>query len=126
VTVAIAGYWNEPALLEAIDRSPADAAAAAAAAAAGGGAPAAPTPNVDLDEDGTNDFFIVAMTRRGAVTARSLNVRMRPDLAAAIDWAMPRGQRVEVIGSSGDWYAIDHHRHVRFVHQSWVRLLAAG
>jgi hypothetical protein len=92
----------------------------------GSGSGPAQTPNVDLDGDGVNDFWVEPMTRRGATTARSLRVRERPDLSANVLDALPRGAHVDVIGKSGDWYAIEYRgRRTAFVHQDWVRLAAA-
>lgn len=120
VSAAVAGYWNEPALLVAIGRGPA-AAAAAAAAAPTGGAPA-PRPNVDLDGDGTNDFHIVSETRRAVVTAHRLNLRERPDTASAVAATVGAGERLDVVGSSGEWKAVEFAGRLRFAHSSWLRL----
>jgi hypothetical protein len=88
----------------------------------GGTTPAAPPANVDLDRDGTNDFRVDPITRRGAVTAHRLNVRERPDLTAAILDALPAGTPINLIGTSGDWYAIEHSPGTAFVHKDWVDL----
>ncbi len=87
-----------------------------------GTGPAAPPMNVDLDRDGVNDFRVEPMTRRGAVTATRLNVRERPDLAAAVLDALPHGAPINLIGTSGDWYAIEHRPGTAFVHKDWVDL----
>jgi hypothetical protein len=94
----------------------------AATPPSGSTTPAAPPMNVDLDRDGTNDFRVDPITRRGAVTAHRLNVRERPDLAAAILDALPRGAPINLIGTSGDWYAIEHSPGTAFVHKDWVDL----
>jgi hypothetical protein len=90
----------------------------------GGVGGATNAPNVDLDGDGTNDFYITPMTRRGAVAARRLNVREQPDLAAGVVAGLSAGARVELIGESGDWYGIEHKGRTRFVHKDWVKLSA--
>ncbi|WP_028057569.1 SH3 domain-containing protein [Candidatus Solirubrobacter pratensis] len=86
------------------------------------GGPAAPPNNVDLDGDGVNDFRVEPITRRGAVTASSLHVRRRPDVGADSLDLLPRGARVSLIGTSGDWYAIEHRPGTAFVHHDWVEL----
>jgi hypothetical protein len=94
----------------------------AATPPSGGTGPAAPPLNVDLDRDGVNDFRVEPMTRRGAVTATRLNVREKPDLAAAVLDALPKGARIDLIGTSDDWYAIEHRPGTAFVHKDWVDL----
>ena len=86
------------------------------------GGPAAPPNNVDLDGDGINDFRVEPITRRGAVIASSLHVRRRPDITADSLALLPRGTRVNLIGTSGDWYAIEHRPGTAFVHKDWVDL----
>lgn len=89
-----------------------------------GGGRAADPNNVDLNRNGVNDFRIDPMTRRGAVAATVLNVRARPGMDARIIGGLPQGSAVEVIGSSGDWYAIENRGRVAFVHKNWVTLEA--
>ena len=69
-----------------------------------------------------NDFRVEPMTRRGAVMASELNARKRPDLTADVLDLLPRGIQVFLIGTSGDWYAIDHRPGTAFVHKDWVDL----
>jgi hypothetical protein len=88
----------------------------------GGGGPAAPPLNVDLDRDGVNDFRVEPITRRGAVTATRLNVRERPDLTATVLDGLPRGAPINLVGTSGDWFAIEHRPGTGFVHKDWVDL----
>lgn len=120
VGAALSGYWNESGLLEAIDRAPANLVVPPAPGL--GPVPAGPEPNIDLDRDGVNDFYVVPATEHGGVTARALNVRERPGLGAAIAGALPAGARVDIIGRSGEWLAIDHRRRPRFVHSRYVRI----
>jgi SH3 domain-containing protein len=94
-----------------------------AAAPAGGAAP--PPNNVDLDRDGTNEFRVEPMTRRGAVAASSLHVRRGPDITSDSLDLLPRGSRVNVIGITGDWYAIEHRPGTAFVHKDFLDLLPA-
>jgi hypothetical protein len=89
------------------------------------GGPAAPPNNVDLDGDGINDFRVEPITRRGAVMASALNVRKRPDMAADVLDLLPRGARVTLIGTSGDWYAIEHRPGTAFVHKDYIDLTPA-
>jgi hypothetical protein len=96
---------------------------AAAAPVAGG--PSAPPNNVDLDGDGVNDFRVEPITRRGAVIASSLNVRKRPDITSDALDLLPRGARVNLIGTSGDWYAIEHRPGTAFVHKDYIDLKPA-
>jgi hypothetical protein len=77
-------------------------------------------PNVDIDGDGVNDFHVESVTRRAAVTANHLNVRMFPGLEERIVASLPKGAEVMVDGTSGDWFAIEHARHTRFVHKDWL------
>jgi hypothetical protein len=88
----------------------------------GGGGGGVATPNVDLDGDGINDFHVDSITRRGLVSAIVLNVRARPGLGEAIVDQLPIGARVIAIGTSGDWYAIEHGAGTAFVHKDWVHL----
>ncbi len=81
-----------------------------------------PAPNVDLDGDGVNDFYVESITRTGAVSASWLNVRARPGLASAVLDVIPAGTVVYVFGRSGGWYAIERPVGAGFVHHSWVRL----
>jgi hypothetical protein len=94
----------------------------AATPPSGSTTPAAPPMNVDLDRDGTNDFRVDPITRRGAVTATTLNVRERPDMSARILDGLARGTPINLIGTSGDWYAIEHSPGTAFVHKDWVDL----
>ncbi len=87
------------------------------------GTPAGPPNNVDLDGDGVNDFRVEPMTRRGAVAASRLNVRRRPDIASDSLDLLPRGSRVDLIGTSGDWYAVEHRPPgTAFVHKDFIDL----
>lgn len=89
----------------------------------GGGSTAAPPNNVDLDGDGVNDFRVEPMTRRGAVAASRLNVRRRPDIASDSLALLPSGSRVNLIGTSGDWYAVEHRPPgTAFVHKDFIDL----
>jgi hypothetical protein len=81
--------------------------------------------NVDLDGDGVNDFRVEPITRRGAVIASALHVRERPDITSKSLDLLPNGTRVQLIGTSGDWYAIEHAPGTAFVHKDWVRLADA-
>lgn len=117
----LAGLSTENAVLEAIGlRTP---------AGGGGGAPAGgattPPPNVDLDGDGTNDFYVDSLTRRGGVTAQSLRVRARPDLAAPIIGGLAQQAPVFILGQSGEWFAIEFGSRTAFVHGRYIRLTAS-
>ena len=79
-------------------------------------------PNVDLDGDGVNDFFVEPMTRQGMTSASLLNVRKKPGMDQRIVDQVPKGTMIEAIGTSGDWYAIEYKRKTRFVHKDWVQL----
>jgi len=81
----------------------------------------APAPNVDLDGDGVNDFYVESITRTGAVTARWLNVRARPDISSVRLDTLPAGTVVYLFGRSGNWYAIERPVGAAFVHRAWVR-----
>jgi hypothetical protein len=96
-----------------------------AAVAPVGPGPAPPPNNVDLDRDGTNEFRVEPMTRRGAVAASSLHVRSLPDITSTSLAMLPSGSRVNVIGRSGDWYAIEHAPGTAFVHKDFITLLPA-
>ena len=87
----------------------------------GGGGGGGEPPNFDLDGDGVDDIFIRSITRRGMVTARFLNVREKPDAASTRLDAVRAGQRLEVFGVVGDWFAIAHKGRTAFVHSTWVR-----
>ena len=83
-------------------------------------------PNVDIDGDGVNDFHVESITRRAAVTASHLNVRMFPGLEERIVASLPKGAEVMVDGTSGDWFAIEHSGHTRFVHKDWLEFKAVA
>lgn len=83
-------------------------------------------PNVDVDGDGINDFHVESITRRAAVTASHLNVRMFPGLEEKIVASLPKGAEVMVDGTSGDWFAIEHSGHTRFVHKDWLEFKAVA
>ena len=83
-------------------------------------------PNVDIDGDGVNDFHVESITRRAAVTASHLNVRMFPGLEEKIVASLPKGAEVMVDGTSGDWFAIEHSGHTRFVHKDWLEFKAVA
>jgi hypothetical protein len=86
-------------------------------------AAAAHTPNVDLDGDGINDYYVEPLTRHGVVTARSLNVRSRPGVASPRVGGVAAGTELYVIGRAEGWFAIEHTGHTAFVHPGWVRRL---
>lgn len=88
------------------------------------GSGSAPAPNYDVDGDGTADVHIRSITRESRIAARRLNVRQLPDTASSRVDGISRGRRIEVIGVSGEWYAIEYGGRVRFVHSKWVRHLA--
>ena len=95
----------------------------AAPARGAAGVPVAPAPNVDLDGDGTNDFYVEPMTRRGGVTVRSLRVRARPNTSSALLGGLVSGQGVFILGSVSNWYAIEFNHRTAFVYKPAVRLL---
>jgi hypothetical protein len=107
---------DETAVLETIGLG-----AAVPAATTGPTATGAHTPNVDLDGDGTNDFYVAPLTRHGVVTARSLNVRSHPGVASPRLGAVPRGTELYIIGRAEGWFAIEHAGRTAFVHPAWVR-----
>jgi hypothetical protein len=78
-------------------------------------------PNVDPDGDGVNDFYVESITRRAAVTATHLNVRQYPGMDERVMASLAKGADVVVDGTSGDWFAIEHSGHTRFVHKDWVQ-----
>lgn len=86
--------------------------------------PAAPPDNVDLNGDGENDYYIVPMTRRSHVhTIRSpLNVRRRPGTNQHIIGSINRGENVDIIGSKGNWYAVEYNNRIGFVSQRYIEL----
>jgi hypothetical protein len=113
----LAGLSTEQDILQSIGLG------AVAAAAAAPGAPAAPAPNVDLDGDGTNDFYVESLTRRGGVSVESLRVRDRPNTSAAILNVFSQGRRVTIIGEISNWYAIEFGNRTAFVYKPAVQLL---
>ncbi|MGD9932312.1 MAG: SH3 domain-containing protein [Dehalococcoidia bacterium] len=86
----------------------------------------APTPNIDLDGDGTNDYFVEPMTRHGLVTAMVLNVRSKPGIASPRIAQVRAGTKLYVIGQAEGWYAVEHSGKTAFVHPSWVRNVPAA
>lgn len=117
VSRVLGGLSNEPEILRRIGLGP------AAAASTTPGSPPPPAPNVDLDSDGTNDFYVEPLTRRGGVTARMLNVRQRPGITEPVVGGLPSDRQVFIIGQSEDWYAIEYHGGTAFVFKHWIRLM---
>jgi hypothetical protein len=79
-------------------------------------------PNVDLDGDGVNDFYVQPITRHGFTTASLLNVRKKPGKGEAVVEQVPRDTHLEAIGKSDDWLAIEYKGRTRFVHKDYVTL----
>ena len=74
----------------------------------GAAGPVAPDANVDTDGDGTNDVHVTHMTRRGANAAVDVELRQRPDPAAAVTSRVPRGTTLFVIGrAEGGFLAVE-------------------
>ena len=63
--------------------------------------------------------------REGEVTASSLNVRDRAAMSSAIIGGIPRGTKVKITGSSGDFYAIDYRNRTAYVHSSYIKVTSA-
>jgi hypothetical protein len=92
--------------------------------APGGGAPSAsgkPTPNVDLDGDGVNDFFVTPDTRRGIVRSKAASIHARPARGAVIGVAT-RGTELNIIGRAQGQFAVDFGGHVGFASPADLRL----
>ena len=90
----------------------------------GGGAappPGAVPPNMDLDGDGIADVYVESLTRRAVVTPSWLNVRSRPDARSPRIDVVPAKHRVDIIGESGRWFAIDHGGRIGFVAKVFLR-----
>lgn len=77
-------------------------------------------PNVDLDGDGKNDAFIEPMTRFGTVVASALHIRKGPSTRHPSIGLYPRGAKLEIIGKSGNWYAIEYKKRIAFVYADYV------
>ena len=84
-----------------------------------------PDANVDTDGDGTNDVHVTHMTRRGANAAVDVELRQRPDPAAAVTSRVPRGTTLFVIGrADGGFLAVEDGATTRFVREPDLPLLA--
>ncbi len=71
--------------------------------------PPPPDANVDMDEDGKNESVVQAMSATGKVTAVELNVREQPTTdGKPHPVTLKRGDKVHIMGKTGDWYLIDH------------------
>ena len=84
--------------------------------AAGGAAAAATTDdrkaNLDLDGDGTNETYVEPLPGvRGASNVRNAPTFKEPDISAARVRFLWKGQRLYLVGQTGDFYAI---------HNPWV------
>jgi hypothetical protein len=93
-----------------------------------GGAPAvvgpgAPTPNLDLDGDGVPDIYLESLTRQAVVTARRVRLRSRPAASGTTIDTLRSGVRVDIIGETGPWFALDHSGSVGFLRKGDVRRL---
>lgn len=89
---------------------------------AAGGGPTTPTPNVDLNGDGTNDFYINTHAARAFTTASVLNVREKPGMGERVIGRLAQNTQVQVIGDSGDWYAIRFRQGVAFISKTYSNL----
>ena len=66
-----------------------------------------PNYNLDLDGDGKNDTFVEPMSKRGVTAVADIEVRAKPDPAAAVLGKLGGSVNVNVIGKSGEWTAIE-------------------
>jgi hypothetical protein len=85
----------------------------------------APTPNVDLDGDGTNDFFIEPLTRHGVVAATELRIRARPGAKSKVIGSVTKGTELYIIGTASGWHAVEQSPHPGFVLPAFVTPKAA-
>jgi hypothetical protein len=82
-----------------------------------------PHANVDLDRDGTNDFYLEPLTRSGTVAnCYALFIRSRPWMGDNIRDAISVGTAVRVIGRSHGWYGIEWQGRIRFVYSTYIQL----
>lgn len=112
----LGGYASEDDILDAIGRSRS--------------APVTNTPstrqtaNVDLDNDGTNDFYLTPYTARGVVAHCSrLNVRSLPGMDGSVLSVISRGDAVQIVGRHRGWLGIEHAGRVAFVYQRFIDIL---
>jgi hypothetical protein len=83
-----------------------------------------PTPNVDLDGDGVNDFFVTPDTRRGIVRSKATSIRARPARGAVIGVAT-RKTELNIIGRAEGWFAVEFGARTGFANPTEVRLEAS-
>ncbi len=57
------------------------------------------------------------------VTARTLNVRKKPDKSGKLITKLPEGTKVKIIEKSGDWYKITYKKESGYVFGKYVRFL---
>jgi hypothetical protein len=114
------GLTDEAGILAAIRRSP-----AAPAAPTTSTTPVAELPraNVDLDRDGTNDFYLEPLAKTGTVAnCVALNVRSRPWMGDNVRDTISVGTTVRIVGRFHHWYGIEHRGRIRFVYDSYVQV----
>jgi hypothetical protein len=119
IGVLTSGLTSEDEVLTAIGRSP------AGAVPSGQSVPPAELPraNVDLDRDGTNDFYLEPLTASGTVVnCHSLHVRSRPWMGDTVRDVIAAGTVVRVIGQHRGWYGIEHRGRVRFVYGAFIQV----
>lgn len=58
---------------------------------------------------------------RGTVLADVLNVRTSPDMDAGVKAKLTRGQQVEIITKTGDWFEILLENEILYVHSDYVK-----
>jgi Bacterial SH3 domain len=110
---AISGYTDADFLEQAIGRGE------HAAEDTTGGSPDVEN-NIDLDGDGTNDFWVQPVTRRAVILASALRLREGPSTHTSIITLVPSGEEVQVIGKRGRWWAVHHGSEVGFMYSRYL------
>jgi hypothetical protein len=95
ITLALGGRSSAAAVLELIKEP------------SGSASTPDPNYNLDLDGDGKNDTYVEPMSKRGVSAVADVEVRAKPDPAAAVLGKLGASASVKVIGKSGEWYAIE-------------------
>ena len=111
---AASGYTDADTLQASIGRAP------GVAAPSGSSAPDPTDNNVDLDNDGTNDFWVEPLTRRSVVTASRLRLRQMPTTASSTLDVIDRGTEIDIIGSRGRWYCVEVGSSVGFMYARYL------
>lgn len=82
-----------------------------------------PEANVDMTKSGKNDSYVESLSVTGVVTASSLYVHAQPSLKGRrLSRLFKRGEKIYVMGRSGDWFFVDLDGKRGYAYAKYVKL----